>query len=190
MNSDSGIRGICEKIFQKYNEEKVKDAFALILKLLNNILSKPGEDKFRIFKKSNEAIKSKILLLKETLDLMKAIGYVDLDEEILAFQGEDLSHVKSAVAILTEYNEIIDKQLQEKQYQQQKKKEEDQIQFQKEIDEKYRQEKLRQHKIKEQLEADKKEREKMEKPQDSVGTSLNYGAKVCKFEPKQGQERG
>jgi hypothetical protein len=187
MNSDN-IRDICEKIFQKYNEEKVKDAFALIIKLLNNMLSKPGEDKFRIFKKSNEAIKSKILLLKENLDLMKAIGYIDLDEEMLVFQGDDMTRVKKAVSTLNEYIERIDKQLEEKQYLEKKKKEEDQLLYQKEIDEKFREEKLRKKKIKEQLEADKKEREKMEKPSDSVGNALHFGAKVCKFEPKAGQK--
>jgi hypothetical protein len=184
----NNIRGICDKIFQKYNETAVKEAFSLILKLLNNILSKPGEDKFRIFKKSNEAIKSKILLLKENLDLIKAIGYVDLDEEMLAFQGEDLGNVKEAVGVLTEYIEIINKKLEEKEYLEKKKKEEDQLRYQKEIDAKFKEEKVRQQKIKDQLEADKKEREKMEKPTDSVGHNLVFGAKVCKFEPKQGQK--
>jgi hypothetical protein len=186
MNADI-VRDICEKVFQKYNEEKVKEAFALIIKLLNNMVSKPSEDKFRIFKKSNEAIKSKILLMKENLDLIKAIGYVDLDDEMLAYQGDDLGRVKNAVSVLSEYIERIDKQLEERQYAVRKKKEEDQLRYQKEIDEKFREEKLRQKKIKDQLEADKKEREKAEKAKDSVGNQLHYGAKVCKFEPKEGQ---
>jgi hypothetical protein len=189
MNSDN-IREICEKIFQKYNEEKVKDAFVLITKLLNNMVTKAEEDKFRIFKKSNEAIKSKILLLKETLDLIKAIGYVDLDEEILAYQGTDMTNAKKAISTLNEYIELINKQIEEKLYAEKKKKEDEQLKYHKEIEDKFKAEKMRQMKIKEQLEADKKEREKMEKAKDSVGNQLIFGAKVCKFEPKPGNNRG
>jgi hypothetical protein len=188
MNSDS--RSIIQKIFQKYNEERVKDAFSLLTKLFNNILTKPSEDKFRLFKKSNETLKSKVLLLKETLDLLKAIGYVDLDEEMLAFQGNEFSNLKEAVNILNEYIEIINKQTEEKKYLEEQKKQEDQLRYQRDIDEKYRQEKMKQKKIKDQLDADKKEREKMEKAHDSVGKDLQYGAKVCKFEPKKNNERG
>ena len=34
------------------------------------------------------------------------------------------------------------------------------------------------------MEHDKEERKKMEKPTDAVGKKLNFGANVCKFEPK------
>ncbi len=185
MNTD--IRSIAQKIFQKYNEERVKDSFALLIKLFSNILSKPNEDKFRLFKKSNETLKAKVLLIKENLELIKAIGYVDLDEEILAFQGNDLTRITEAISVLNEYIEIINKQTEERKYLEEQKKKEDQIRYQKEIDEKYKQEKMKQKKIFDQLEADKKEREKLEKPVDSVGRDLQYGAKVCKFEPKANQ---
>ncbi len=185
MNSD--IRSIVEKIFQKYSEERVKDAFSLLIKLFNNILSQPNEDKFRLFKKSNEVIKTKVLLLKENLDLIKSVGYVDLDEEMLAYQGNDFTKLNEAVIILSEYIELIDKQIEEKKYLEEQKKKEELLRYQRDIDEKFRQEKLKQQMIKQQLEADKKEREKMEKPQDSLGRDLQYGAKVCKFEPKNNQ---
>jgi hypothetical protein len=187
MEKEYDFRNICEKIFQKYNEEKVKESFMLLSKLLNNILTKPNEDKFRLFKKSNEAIKSKILIIKENLDLVKSIGYIELDEEILAFQGNDFTNVKTALNLLNQYIDTIDKQLLEKKQNEEKMKFEQQLKYQKDIDEQRRLEKEKQKKILEQLEADKKERLKKEKPTDSIGNTLNYGAKVCKFEPKNNQ---
>lgn len=187
MNSESKedkLRDICESIFHKYKEDNVKEAFNLILKLLGNIVSKPEEQKFRQFKKTNEAIKSKILIIKESVQLMKEIGYVDLDSEFMAFQESDTSNIKTAIKVLNDYIEIINKMIAEGEYMAELKRQEDIKKLNEEVNRKIKEEKLRQQKIKEQLEYDKKEREKLEKPTDSNANNLTFGAKVCKFEPK------
>lgn len=188
MNSDAeeNIRNTCEKVFEKYSEERVKEAFELMIKLLNNIINKPTENKFRQFKKTNETIKAKIIIMKENLDILKAIGYEDIDSEIMAFQGQDLTNVKAGVRVLGDYMEVFKKILAEKEYAAEIKRQEEIKRFNEDIQKKHLAEKMRQNKIKEQLENDKKEREKKEKPTESKANALSYGAKVCKFEPKKG----
>ena len=56
-----------------------------------------------------------------------------------------------------------------------------------EIERKFREEKLRKLQIQKQIDNDKKEKAQMEKPTDSVSRNLEFGAKVCKFEPKNNQ---
>jgi hypothetical protein len=62
------IRKICKEIMNNYKEEAyniIKEAFSLMVKLLMNIARQTNEEKFRTFKKSNQAIKTKILIIKE-----------------------------------------------------------------------------------------------------------------------------
>jgi hypothetical protein len=182
-NTGDSIKSTCEKIVKKYKEDIVRDAFSLISKLLNNILSKPNEDKFRNFKKTNELIKSKILILKETQQLMYEIGYRDLDSEYMVFQGQDLTNIKTAVKIIEDYTKQLNSLIEQQEV---KKREEESRKLQEEVDRMKREEILRKQKIQEALELDKKERMQREKAKDSVSKNLEFGAKVCKFEPKRG----
>jgi hypothetical protein len=182
-NTDDLIKSTCEKIVNKYKEENVKDAFSLISKLLNNILANPKDAKFRNFKKTNEMIKSKILILKETQQLMYDMGYKDLDSEYMVFEGEDISKIKTAVRIIEDYLSKLNKIIEQQEV---KKREEEARKLQEEVNRMAKEEFLRKQKIQEGLELDKKERMQREKANDSVGKKMDFGAKVCKFEPKRG----
>ncbi len=185
MIADTGdiVRTTCDTITKKYKEEIVKDAFSLIIKLLENIITKPKEEKFRNFKKTNELIKSKILILRETHQLMIDIGYRDRDSEFMVFEGEDVTKIKQATKILEEFRDKLNFAIQQQEI---KKREEESRRLQEEVEQKKREEILRKQKIQEALENDKKERMQREKAKDSVSKNLEFGAKLCKFEPKRG----
>ena len=51
MDMDNELNDIISHLLNKYNDMKIKDAFEIILKLLENILKRPNEQKFRFFKK-------------------------------------------------------------------------------------------------------------------------------------------
>ena len=56
-----------------------------------SILKNPTDQKFRVFKKSNKAIQSKLLSLQPTgamIELIEALGYTHLDDEMHAFAGD------------------------------------------------------------------------------------------------------
>ncbi len=59
-----------------------------MLKLLNNILKNPREEKFRMIKKTNAAIQSKLLSVKGVPELLEALGFISIDEEFYSFIGD------------------------------------------------------------------------------------------------------
>ena len=66
-------------------------ALELLHKLIHNIFQNPSEEKFRILKKSNNAIKQKLMSLlpnEKILELVEALGYTYLDEEMHVFVGD------------------------------------------------------------------------------------------------------
>jgi len=63
----------------------------ILNKLIANIFKDPQNDKFRVLKKSNKAIQSKLMNLKpqeKVLELLLALGYTEMDEDVSAFVGE------------------------------------------------------------------------------------------------------
>ncbi len=148
-----------------------------------NIVRQPNEDKFRQFKKSNQAIKSRVLVIKETLDIIKEIGYVELDSDLLAFQNSDITNINTAIKVLQEYVDITKIKLDNIEAQKSLENNEEARKLNEEINKKYKEEQLRKLAIQKQMQLDKDEN-KDRKAQDSVGTKVEYGAKMCKFEPK------
>jgi len=60
-------------------------------KLIHNIFQNPQDEKFRILKKSNNAIKQKLMSVEpkdKMLELVEALGYTYLDEEMHVFVGD------------------------------------------------------------------------------------------------------
>lgn len=186
QSAESKIRSRCEGILSTYREEAVNGAFSLIIKLLTNIINKPTDPAIRQFKKTNNTIKTKILIIKECAELMKEIGYVDLDSEFMAYQDEDLANVKTAIQVINDSLEVIKKKLAENEELEEVKRLEIVKRQQDEISRKFQEEKKRKMEIAKQLENDKREVAMRDKPKDSVSKGLEYGAKVCKFEPKKG----
>lgn len=62
----------------------------ILHKLISNILKNPTDEKFRVLKRTNKAIAGKLLSLKPSgrvLELIEALGYVEIDAELSAFTG-------------------------------------------------------------------------------------------------------
>jgi hypothetical protein len=79
------------------------DGLNLLLKLTNNILNKPKEEKFRTVKKTIKAIQAKIFSLKGGLiELLLAMGFVEVDAEHLVFVGEYFTILKRGVNLIEE----------------------------------------------------------------------------------------
>lgn len=191
-NIEEQITSRCEEIMKLYKEEAVKDAFSLIVILLKNMVNKPNEEAMRTFKKTNKNIKTRILAIKECLELMKDIGYLDLDPEFMVYQDSDMTKVNAAVKVLSNYIEIINKKLSDLAMQKELKQQEEAKRLSEEINRRFKEDQLRKMQIQKQIENDKKEKAQMEKAKDSVGKKLDYGAKVCKMEFKNdpAQRRG
>ena len=114
MESESDeIDTIIEDIYNNYNGKRVLEAFKILNKLFNNIINNPDEEKFKIFKKSNINLQLKVLIIKECQDILKSLGYTELDEERLLFKG-DVRRLKYATYSMTKkihkIEEALDKQ--------------------------------------------------------------------------------
>jgi hypothetical protein len=62
----------------------------ILHKLIQNIAKNPTDEKFRTFKKTNKAIAAKVMSLQpdgSVLRLLQALGYTDLDSDMMAFSG-------------------------------------------------------------------------------------------------------
>ena len=172
---------IIEDIYSKYSEKYVNDAFKILLKLFNNIINNPDEAKFKIFKKTNINLRTKVLLIKENLELLKELGYKDKDEECLQFSG-DIRNLKYATYVLTEYSRKIEKKIEEEKNSEERKRQEEMQKQIEEINRQYKEKKLEQEKIRQQILNDRKEMSQKGKSKDSVANKLQYGMKFVKVE--------
>lgn len=183
-NNKGNVYALVDKICSEYNGDYVHAAFSLLLKMLSNITKNPNEPKFRNFKTTNEAIKSKILIIKENLDLMKETGFVDDNNDgSYVYKDKDTDSVKKTIDIIT----AAIKQLEEKISN--KKAADKNIEAKKlrqEIDEKFRAEAKKKAKVQEQLEYDKLERARRDKAKDSNANQIKFGATdmKCDFKDK------
>ena len=86
-----------------YNDIKIEvliSAFQLLAKLFQNIISNPTEEKFKIFKLTNEAIKTKILVIPETVSLLKSVGYESTNDELMTYKSNDMKPLEFTVDLL------------------------------------------------------------------------------------------
>lgn len=171
---------ICENIFNTYSHPYVSEAFKLLNTLFNNIICNPLQDKFRNFKITNVTLKTKVLVIKETLQLIQSIGYIKQNDEIYKYEGEP-QKLNEITYILNKYISKVQQEINEEQ------EKEKQKEVEKKLAEIQRQNELRRlekEKIRQQLENDKKERLVKEKPTDSIGKNLQFGATEIKVECK------
>jgi len=101
-NLETKIEDIAQIIIYNtnYKIETLITAFELLVKLFQNIINNPNEDKFKNFKLTNEAIKTKILFITEITDLLKAIGYEKVNEESLTYKNTTVNSLEITVGIL------------------------------------------------------------------------------------------
>lgn len=98
------IKGCLDTIMANNEDAKVIAGLDILHKLIGNILKNPTEDKFRVLKKSNKTIQTKLMGLQPSgivTQLIEALGYTFLDDEIHAFAGDYF-------AVLMEGSTMID----------------------------------------------------------------------------------
>ena len=182
MESDSDeIDRIVEDIYNNYNGKRVLEAFKILNKLFNNIINDPEEEKFKIFKKSNINLQLKVLIIKECLDMLKVLGYTELDEERLIFKGS-IKRLKYATYSMTKIIFKIEEALEKQQKEEEEKKQEE---IRKEFEEKSKklmEEKMERERLRQQCLNDRKEVAQNMKPKSSVANDLKFGAKEVKVE--------
>jgi hypothetical protein len=81
----------------KGNDKAVLDGLNILVKLANNVLNNPKEEKFRTIKKSNKAIQAKLLSIKDVDEVIKAMGFTDVDEEHFVFIGDVFYTLKAGI---------------------------------------------------------------------------------------------
>ena len=126
------IDRITEDIYKNYSNKRVLEAFKILSKLFNNIINNPDEEKFKIFKKTNINLQLKVLIIKECQDILKALGYEELDEERLIFKG-NVNRLKYATYVMKNITNKIEEILEKEQKEEEEKKQE---QIRKEFEEK------------------------------------------------------
>ena len=89
----------------KNRPQQYKTAFEVLTKLLNNIIENPSEPKFRVIKKSNAVISSRLLNIPEILDVLNVLGYEEgkgEKENCLVYEGNRFESLKECLEILKE----------------------------------------------------------------------------------------
>lgn len=181
---------IVEEIINKYNPKPVKEAFILLVKLFNNIINFPLEPKYKNFKKSNHLIKTKILLIKETLSLITTLGYTNTeDDDILSFTGH-AGNLRTCVLYLNKKIKEMESELKEGEDIIREKEERKKRANFEEAQRKAREEKIEKEKILRQIENDKKERALRGPAHESRANQLKYGAREIVFKPSCGAGGG
>jgi hypothetical protein len=105
----------CKTIIRSHeNKDEVIDAFDLKIKLFKNIKKDPKEPKFRNFKITNETLKSKVLNVKGTLDLLECIGYSKTADDLYTYLPESIEPIDQAIeafeaAIISIYTKSYEK---------------------------------------------------------------------------------
>ena len=180
-NEIDEIDKIVEDIYNNYNNNRVLEAFKILNKLFNNIINNPDEEKLKIFKKSNINLQLKVLIIKECLEILKSLGYTEIDEDKLIFKG-DIKRLKYATYVMTKKINIINEKIEKQKKEEEEKKQEE---IRKEFEEKSKilmEQKMERERLRQQCLNDRKEVAQNMKPKNSVATNLKFGAKEVKVE--------
>ena len=96
------LDGLLKNIVTKRPNE-YKSAFGILTKLLNNILEKPEEPKFRTVKKSNFVISTRLLNIPEMIEVLEILGYepgTGEKEDCYVYEGNCFDSLKDCLEIM------------------------------------------------------------------------------------------
>ena len=105
---DGSIKEIVDEMLKeiiKNRPNEYKTAFEVLKKLIDNILNNPEEPKFRVIKKSNLVISSKLLNIPEIIDVLNVLGYEEgtgEKENCLVYEGNRFESLKECVEVLND----------------------------------------------------------------------------------------
>ena len=109
---EDSIKDILDNMLKemvKKRPNEYKTAFEVLTKLLKNILENPNEPKFRIIKKSNTIISSRLLNIPEMIEVIEILGYElgsGEQEGCYVYEGNCFESLKDCLEIL---NKLISK---------------------------------------------------------------------------------
>ena len=109
---EDSIKDILDNMLKeivKKRPNEYKTAFEVLTKLLKNILENPNEPKFRIIKKSNTIISSRLLNIPEMIEVIEILGYesgTGEQENCYVYEGNCFESLKECLEIL---NNLISK---------------------------------------------------------------------------------
>lgn len=79
-------------IIKSNNKDNTKQGFSILLRLLENILKSPTDDKVRMFNINNEHLKEKVLSLNNISSLLSSIGYIEsVSDKTFYFLSHNIS---------------------------------------------------------------------------------------------------
>ena len=99
------IQGMLDEIVQS-SPNDYKTAFEILSKLLSNIVTNPEEKKFRIIKRTNPIIQTKLLKIPQIIDLLNILGYEEgkgENENNLIYEGYSLDSLNDCLSLLKQY---------------------------------------------------------------------------------------
>ena len=89
----------------KNRPNEYKTAFEVLKKLIDNILNNPEEPKFRVIKKTNLVISSRLLNIPEIIDVLNVLGYEEgtgEKENCLVYEGNRFESLKECIELLND----------------------------------------------------------------------------------------
>lgn len=187
--AEAQVQQCLDEIVASNDVNKAIAGLDILHKLISNILKNPGEDQFRIFKKSNKAIQGKVLALQPSgviIRLIEALGYINLDDDFHTFTGDyfvvlgagsrmiETESMKLKMTLMSEEDRKKQELIMANQAAYRAKQQAD-AEFKK--------------KLVEQQERDRLEK-KHQKIEASHANELKFGANLVKFEPPAAQRGG
>ena len=97
------LDGMLKEIVQKRPNE-YKTAFEILTKLLKNIVENQNEQKFRIIKKTNVVISSKLLNVSEIVEVLEILGYAEgtgEQQNCYVYEGDRFESLNDCLDILS-----------------------------------------------------------------------------------------
>ena len=111
--STSDYENIILEILKSNQVNLTKECFTLLQKLFTNIINNPTEEKYKQFNKNNEHLKSKVLNLNKTLDLLTSLGYEESNDskDLLVYSKNNTDSLKKCCDLLSKSLNILESNL-------------------------------------------------------------------------------
>lgn len=170
-----------DELCKEYDQEIARQAIETMLRLANNVIKSPEEDKFRKVKIENKAFSSRVWNLPEAQQFLLIWGWAQVDDCIVLSSDEDIQLVKQI--LLKKFNAIssrphaaasTNKPLTEKEKQLQEER-------RKQIEKKKMEDEERKR-IKAQIQADRRDTKERETRESKARQLGKFGGKMTKFE--------
>lgn len=95
---DEQLTQLFEDLELRNSPEACKTAYEVLERLFSNIVQNPEDDRFRVVKKRNQVVQSKLLPCVGMQALLSFLGFSALDQDNLIFKG-DMANLEIAMVV-------------------------------------------------------------------------------------------